>query len=59
MALFIGNLLDLFKYSISLPAIFGAAIWLGFLWRRVTKTAVIAQIFVCFTIYALVPNVFR
>jgi SSS family solute:Na+ symporter len=44
-ALFIGNLLDLFKYFISLPAIFGAAIWLGFLWRRVTK--------------ALVPNVFQ
>jgi len=42
VALFIGNLLDLFKYFISLPAIFGAAIWLGFLWRRVTRTAVIA-----------------
>ena len=38
VALFIGNLLDLFKYFISLPAIFGAAIWLGFLWRRVTKS---------------------
>jgi SSS family solute:Na+ symporter len=59
VALFIGNLLDLFKYFISLPAIFGAAIWLGFLWRRVTKAAVIVQIFVCFTIYALVPNVFQ
>lgn len=59
VALFIGNLLDLFKYFISLPAIFGAAIWLGFLWRRVTKAAVIAQVFVCFTIYALVPNVFQ
>ncbi len=59
VALFIGNLLDLFKYFISLPAIFGAAIWLGFLWRRVTKAAVIAQIFICFTIYALVPNVFQ
>jgi SSS family solute:Na+ symporter len=59
VALFIGNLLDLFKYFISLPAIFGAAIWLGFLWRRVTKSAVIAQVFLCFTIYALVPNVFQ
>lgn len=59
VALFIGNLLDLFKYFISLPAIFGAAIWLGFLWRRVTRAAVIAQVFVCFTIYALVPNVFQ
>ncbi|HDT13730.1 MAG TPA: sodium:solute symporter family protein [Candidatus Aminicenantes bacterium] len=58
-ALFIGNLLDLFKYFISLPAIFGAAIWLGFLWRRVTRSAVIAQVFVCFAIYALVPNVFQ
>lgn len=59
VALFIGNLLDLFKYFISLPAIFGAAIWLGFLWRRVTRAAVIAQVFICFTIYALVPNVFQ
>jgi Na+/proline symporter len=59
VALFIGNLLDLFKYFISLPAIFGAAIWLGFLWRRVTKAAVIAQVFICFTVYALVPNVFQ
>src|SRR5512135_2550225 len=59
VALFIGNLLDLFKYFISLPAIFGAAIWLGFLWRRVTRSAVIAQVVLCFTIYALVPNVFQ
>ena len=59
VALFIGNLLDLFKYFISLPAIFGAAIWLGFLWRRVTRTAVIAQVFICFAIYAFVPNVFQ
>jgi SSS family solute:Na+ symporter len=59
VALFIGNLLDLFKYFISLPAIFGAAIWLGFLWRRVTKGAVIAQVVICFTIYALIPNVFQ
>jgi len=58
-ALFIGNLLDLFKYFISLPAVFGAAIWLGFLWRRVTRTAVIAQVFLCFIIYALVPNLFQ
>jgi SSS family solute:Na+ symporter len=58
-ALFIGNLLDLFKYFISLPAIFGAAIWLGFIWRRLTRTAVIVQVFVCFTIYALVPNLFQ
>ena len=59
VALFIGNLLDMFKYFISLPAIFGAAIWLGFTWRRVTKTAVIVQIFICFAIYAVVPNLFQ
>jgi len=59
VALFIGNLLDMFKYFISLPAIFGAAIWLGFLWRRVTRTAVIVQVFICFAIYALIPNVFQ
>jgi SSS family solute:Na+ symporter len=59
VALFIGNLLDMFKYFISLPAIFGAAIWLGFIWRRLTKAAVIVQIFVCFAVYALVPNLFQ
>jgi SSS family solute:Na+ symporter len=59
VALFIGNLLDMFKYFISLPAIFGAAIWLGFTWRRLTKAAVIVQIFVCFAVYAVVPNLFQ
>jgi SSS family solute:Na+ symporter len=58
-ALFVGNLLVLFQYFISLPAIFGASIWLGFVWRRLTKTAVILQVLVCFTIMAVVPNVFQ
>jgi SSS family solute:Na+ symporter len=59
VALFVGNLLSLFQYFISLPAVFGAAIWLGFLWRRLTKSAVIIQMLVCFTIYAVVPNAFQ
>jgi SSS family solute:Na+ symporter len=59
VALFIGNLLDMFKYFISLPAIFGAAIWLGFMWRRLTKAAVFIQVFICFAIYAVVPNLFQ
>ncbi|UCF33752.1 MAG: hypothetical protein JSV78_00275, partial [Phycisphaerales bacterium] len=58
VALFVDNLLVLFKYFIALPAVFGAAIWLGFLWRRLTKWAVIIQIFVCFTLYAVIPNLF-
>jgi SSS family solute:Na+ symporter len=58
-AVFVGNLLDLFKYFISMPAVFGASIWLGFIWRRLTRWAVIIQIFVCFTIYAVIPNVFQ
>ena len=58
-ALFVGNLLDLFKYFISMPAVFGASIWLGFVWRRLTKKAVIVQIFVCFIIYAVIPNLFQ
>ena len=58
-ALFVGNLLYLFQYFISLPAVFGASIWLGFIWRRLTKWAVIIQIFVCFTILAVIPNVFQ
>jgi SSS family solute:Na+ symporter len=58
-AVFVGNLLDLFKYFISMPAVFGASIWLGFVWRRLTKWAVIIQIFICFTIYALIPNLFQ
>ncbi len=58
-AMFIDNILYLFQYFISLPAIFGASIWLGFIWRRLTKPAVIAQVFVCLAIYAVVPNVFQ
>ncbi len=52
------NLLSLFKYFISLPAVFGAAVWLGFMWRRLTRSAVIVQVVVCFSIYALIPNIF-
>ena len=59
VALFVGNLLYLFQYFISLPAVFGASIWLGFLWRRLTRTAVVVQMLVCFTIYAIVPNAFQ
>lgn len=59
MALYITNLLELFKYFISLPAIFGAPIWLGFMWRRLTRVAVIIQIFISFLIIAIIPNVFQ
>jgi SSS family solute:Na+ symporter len=48
----------LFQYIISIPAIFGASIWLGFLWRRVTKWAVILQVAICLVVYALVPTAF-
>jgi SSS family solute:Na+ symporter len=59
VALFIDNLLVLFKYSISIPAIFGASIWLGFIWRRLSKPAVIIQVFICLFIYAIIPNLFQ
>ena len=52
------NLLTLFQYFISLPAVFGAAIWLSFVWRRLTRTAVIVQVVLAFTVYAIIPNVF-
>ncbi len=58
-ALYIDNLLELFKYFISIPAIFGAPIWLGFIWRRLTKTAVIIEIVICFVLIAVIPNVFQ
>ncbi|MBN1271403.1 MAG: sodium:solute symporter family protein [Candidatus Aminicenantes bacterium] len=59
VALFINNLLELFKYIISIPAIYGASIWLGFIWRRLSKAAVIIQIIICLIIYALIPNLFQ
>jgi len=59
MALYISNLLELFKYFISMPAIFGAPIWLGFVWRRLSRVAVITQIVVSFIIIAIIPNVFQ
>jgi SSS family solute:Na+ symporter len=59
VALFVDNLLVLFKYMISIPAIYGAAIWLGFIWRRLSKTAVIIQVLICIIIYAFLPNLFQ
>ncbi len=59
VAMIVDNLLELFKYIISIPAIFGASIWLGFLWRRLTKWAVIVQVCLCIIIYALLPNLFQ
>jgi SSS family solute:Na+ symporter len=59
VALYINNLLELFKYIISIPAIFGAAIWLGFMWRRLTRSAVIVQVVICLLIYAVIPNLFQ
>jgi SSS family solute:Na+ symporter len=58
VAVYVGNLLELFKYLISIPAIFGAAIWLGFIWRRLTRWAVIIQVTLCLFIYAVIPNLF-
>lgn len=58
IALFINNLLVLFQYAISIPAIFGASIWLGFVWRRLTKSAVFIQVVICLIIYAVIPNLF-
>ena len=57
-ALYIDNLLEIFKYLISVPAIFGAAIWLGYTWRRLTKTAVAIEVIVCFLLFAIIPNLF-
>ncbi len=59
VAMTVENLLELFQYIISVPAIFGAAIWLGFVWRRVTKWAVIVQMTLCLLIYAIVPTIFQ
>lgn len=58
MALYVKSLLEIFKYFISVPAIFGAAIWLGFMWRRVSKAAVTIQIIVSFILIVLIPNLF-
>ncbi|MGE5362309.1 MAG: sodium:solute symporter family protein [Bacteroidales bacterium] len=58
VALYADSLLGLFQYAISVPAVFGASIWLGFLWRRVTRTAAILQMTICLVIYAVLPNVF-
>jgi len=58
-AVIFGNILDLFKYFIAFPAVFGASIWLGFLWRRLTKGAIIIQVSLCLIIYAVIPNVFQ
>jgi len=58
MALYVKSLLEIFKYFISIPAIFGAAIWLGFTWRRVSAKAVTIQIMVSFLLIVIIPNAF-
>jgi SSS family solute:Na+ symporter len=58
VALYVNNLLELFKYIISIPAIYGASIWLGFMWRRLTKSAVATQVVLCLVVYAVIPNLF-
>ena len=58
VALVADNLLGLFQYIISVPAIFGASIWLGFIWRRVTTKAVILQVAICLVVYAGIPTFF-
>jgi SSS family solute:Na+ symporter len=59
VAMVADNLLELFQYVISVPAIFGASIWLGFVWRRVTKHAVIWQVAICLLLYAAIPTAFQ
>ncbi len=58
VAILVDDLLELFKYAIAIPAIFGASIWLGFLWRRLTRPAVWVQVVICIAIYAVIPNLF-
>jgi len=58
VAIGVNNVLDLFKYFITLPAIFGAPIWLGFLWRRLTRKAVILQVLICLLLYVGIPHLF-
>jgi SSS family solute:Na+ symporter len=59
VAMVADNLLELFQYVISVPAIFGASIWLGFVWRRVTRWAVILQVVICLLLYAAIPTAFQ
>ena len=59
VAMVADNLLVLFQYIISIPAIFGASIWLGFVWRRLTTRAVILQMVICLVIYAAIPTAFE
>jgi len=56
VALVADDLLELFQYIISIPAIFGAPMWLGFIWRRLTRWAVILQVATCVLIYAAAPT---
>ncbi|MEW6746351.1 MAG: sodium:solute symporter family protein [Planctomycetota bacterium] len=56
-AYFGDDLMVLFKYFIALPGIFGAVLWLGFVWRRLTRWAVLVETTACITLFAIVPNV--
>lgn len=49
------NVLVFVQYLITVGGTFGAAVWLGFLWRGVTKTAVFVQVVCSFLIMAFIP----
>ena len=55
VALCLGNAVSLFKFIISIGITWGAPIFLLFQWRRLTKTAVIVQVFFSLLFVGVIP----
>lgn len=57
VALFFNNALSLLKFIIAISVTWGAPILLIFKWRRLTKIAVVAQVFSCLLFIAVIPMI--
>jgi SSS family solute:Na+ symporter len=55
-AITISNIVTMLKLFISFGVIFGAPIWLGLFWRRVTPRSAITQVIASILIIVILPN---
>lgn len=57
IAFYMQSIIAVIKIALSLQVVFGAPILLGFFWRRLTRTAVIAQVIICLVLFLFLPLV--
>ena len=55
IALIATGMIPLFKVLLSLPAVFGSAVFLMFFWRRLTRTAVVVEVSLLLIVTGVLP----